>query len=292
MPRSVHFGLIWVVALAINAGFAFLLFNQVPARPDRDAVVSFAGVDTVFLGSSLTLNAIPTQENAPDWFMEETSSYLRIGLSNAKAEELEELLDEALDNGVSTIFLEARPVLYQTKAEYEDERCLPIRCQSREVVEEAFAPVGSLRERFRDMYRSQFGLSPVADRYSAAQREPRNLDVVYAPRRPLGASYPLHLLADRDNTRLVELSMRARSQGSRIVLFMPPRSPTANAYIPASQHIQVEARLQSLAQTLDVPVVDPIEGWRDDHFVDHAHLNRFGRDRFLRAFSDWVAVTR
>ncbi len=274
----------WLAAIAVVAAIALSISNNssLKTRPD------FTNVETVFLGSSLTRHAVPIPENAVPTLVEQTGRYTRLGIRAARPGQIEDLLEQALDEGVPRVVVELRPFLYRTRNQPLLDECSGIRCRSLQSAEGALTGLFDLRTRFRDEYRSALDLPRSETWLEIATTEPDKLDRVLRADRSFDHLYPLRLLFERDATRLIELVTRAKSEGVDLIFVLYPRSPVANSKLPDEQERAIARFVDELAADLDVDLFAPAADWPNANFHDSAHFNQSGRDRFVREFTQWL----
>ncbi|MEM7701937.1 MAG: hypothetical protein AAF251_08390 [Pseudomonadota bacterium] len=228
-------------------------------------------------------------QDAPASLLSETGSYTRIGLRAAEPFELEDLLEQALDDGAERIVLELRPFLYRTGNQTSVTQCRGIRCQSKSALRTRSADATQLRAQFRAWYRDVRGLKPELDRIAFGQADPDKLDRVFDPSQKIQNRYPLKLLRWQDKSRLISLVNRAQAKGVDVVFIVYPRARAAHALIPKDQHLWVESQVRRLSIELCVDVFKPADIWGDSEFHDGAHVNQAGRDRIVRELAQWLA---
>ena len=86
---------------------------------------------------------------------------------------------------------------------------------------------------------------------------------------------------------LVAMVARARRQGSRIILVLPPVSPAGVALMGAGQQRELATSAQGLARRLGVPLFSPDGPWSNSEFIDQGHVNSAGRHHFLSSLRRW-----
>ena len=73
----------------------------------------------------------------------------------------------------------------------------------------------------------------------------------------------------------------------QVVLLAPPRSEAAADYLGEEATKNLESHVRDVANRLDLPVFMPQSFWPNEFFVDQAHLNRRGRQRFCAELAEW-----
>lgn len=253
--------LAWLLG-PLTLGVALLCAAWWAPEPAR----RFDGAQVAAIGSSLTVHAMPQRFRLGDG-----RQVRRIGISVPSEADLLTLLEAAIDERAGQVLLEATPFV----ADFAFEQ--PKGCHM---------PARSLREALRqgqvqlvDRLRRLFGQRTSLD----GMQEPRRLDRAQQINPALVATfYPLTLHPPCQGDRLARAVARAKVQGTRVTLLMPPRSPYGQARLGAAQERELTAETRRLADRLGIDLLVPSAGWNDGDFVDHAHLNAQGRARFLR----------
>lgn len=263
--------LAWLaVPLAVLA--ALLVGNRfVPASKPR-----FAQADVAVIGSSLMAHALPERDTTGNGRL-----VRRIGIALPDESELLALIDEAIEQRVPVIVIEAAPWIADFRLEPEQA------CK---------APAGSLRQSIHtaqvalvDQLRRLFGLRTSLD----GMGEPVNLD------RPQSVNpadirrfYPLKVHRPCRGAQLAAAVARARAQGSRVVLVLMPRAPLGEKALGPRQALELRLAANNLAESLDLDLFEPVGPWPDSLFVDHAHLGSRGRTQFRRELISALGVLR
>jgi hypothetical protein len=104
--------------------------------------------------------------------------------------------------------------------------------------------------------------------------------------------YPLVLREPCDKPRLEAAVARAKGQGIRVVLILPPRSPDGDRMLGPELTRDLASRADTYARRLGVPLFAPHGDWRNDEFIDLAHVNQAGRAHFQQDLRRWWANPR
>ncbi|MFO1255986.1 MAG: hypothetical protein U1E37_10000 [Sphingomonadaceae bacterium] len=251
---------------------ALLAVGRFAPEPAR----RFDGAPVAAIGSSLSVHAMPAHFRLRDG-----REVRRIGISVASESDSLTLLEAGIDEHARLILLEAAPFV----ADFAFEQ--PKGCQ---------APARGLRQELRagqvrlvDRLRRLFGEPASLD----GMREPVGLDRAQEIDPVVMATfYPLTIHPPCEGERLARAVARAKAQGIRIVLLVPPRSPFGERLLGNAQSQQLTLRTRELANRLGLDLLEFGAGWSDAEFVDHAHVNARGRARFLRQLDAWLGAAR
>lgn len=273
-PRAL--GLVWLSAVAL---VLVLAIGPVVAM-DRDLRSQRSRV--VVLGSSLTAFAVPVAGGGADSLLGDGRPHRRIAMPRMIESQLVAQLDLAIDQRADVILVEANP-LFVDFADRLNSRACDGLGKAAEIA------VISWRERVAEAYRWLTGL-PRADIFRYDPRQAVAKQVVDPVR--IRRAYPFTVREPCDGAGLRAAIERARAQGTRIVIVLPPRSPLADRLLGAERTKDLHDRALGFAARHRIEVFAPAGPWRNDEFVDLAHLNVAGRDHFLAELRRWWAQPR
>jgi hypothetical protein len=262
--------LVWVAALAIVAA-------AVMAVDRHGTRAALAQADIVVLGSSLLHHALPPTEAAAS-LLGDARRHQRIGVSGISEEELLQLTGLALQGRASLLLLEANALLRDADA--ADTSCLRLGW-----LDALRAFIGQKQVELARSVRIAIGWVPVG--HPAGETAGLDTRRAITPEQ-VARNYPMRLRAPRCRSELDRLVDAARRQGKQLMLVLPPRSFTAQAAMGAAQAAELENGAARLAAELGMPLFHPARAWPDDAFVDYAHMNRTGRERFVRELRQWL----
>lgn len=270
----------WIFAVA-----AVVILWFFAVRPADDDKLELNVSQTVVLGSSRSRHAFPSSGNTMPGLMGDGRGHTRLCLNGVTSYELEELLNYAIESRVKTVILEISPFVYSFRYKEKEQVC-NVLCET------VSAEVASIRANFRNKARRAFGMGNTSIRSRLAQtREEPNLDSEYDSATDLGKLYPVVFRRVEHGIRLTRLIKMAREQGTEVILFLPPQSATATAYMGGAQTSEIKTRTSAMAQGLGLPLFMPWKGFRDAHFVDHMHLSRLGRAKLQADWRAWSAAS-
>lgn len=265
----------WLGALALLG----LLLAALPGGQAQEQQ-RFGGAPIAVIGTSLLVHGLAPEGAGADSLLGDGRAWRRVGIAGGGEPELLALLDAALREGAAVVLVEVNPFV-SSLAYLSPVRDCP-------------APGAALRVRLgewqralSDPLRQRFGLST----HLQGMEEPAHLDAsqIVDPA-TIRMVYPLTIRPPCDEPRLAELVARARAAGTRVVFVLPPRSPRGDAVLGAAQVRAQRAEARGLAARLGVPLIELAGPWRDEEFVDLAHLDRTGRAHFTRDLR--AALTR
>jgi hypothetical protein len=268
--RTGALALAWVAAFAIVAA-AVLAVDRHGTR------AALAQAEIVVLGSSLLHHALPPTEAVAS-LLGDGRRHQRIGVSGVSEEELLQLAGLALQGRASLLLLEVNPLLRDSDA--ADTSCLRLGW-----VDALRTWIGQKQVELARSVRIAVGWVPVG--HPAGETARLDTRRAMTPEQ-LARNYPMLLRAPRCRGELDRVVATARRQGKQLVLVLPPRSITAQAAMGAGQAAELEEGAARLATEFGMPLFHPARAWPDHEFVDYAHMNRSGRERFLRELRDWL----
>lgn len=269
-------GATWLAAFTMLA-----LLLALVIRPVEQPQPDFSGADIAVIGSSLTQSAFPPRSGDTDTLFADGRSHYRVGMPAARPEEMEDFLAKALADDVSTVLLEVRPFLFVHANQLDQQICAGLICRARKTL-------NAVRGSFLEWQRAIRGLDgPFKLRLDKAVSPAFSLDRSFAIDGRLEVHYPLSFLQAAPGERLRQLIRRAKDQGTEVILYLPPRSPTASNFIGPSQLAELSQRASHYARELDLPLFVPRAQWSDADFIDQAHLGRSGREKFLADLRAW-----
>jgi hypothetical protein len=94
--------------------------------------------------------------------------------------------------------------------------------------------------------------------------------------------YPMTVHEPHDWAPIEALIRQARQQGCEVVFLMPPRSALAARLQGMQALAALDAQAEAFAARLGVRLIKTAEVWPDELFLDSAHLNLQGRERWRR----------
>lgn len=80
----------------------------------------------------------------------------------------------------------------------------------------------------------------------------------------------------------------AKERGTSISLLVYPRSQAASDFLTDADEGAVQKATIQFAERYGLALFYPAVAWPNEFFADRAHLNRFGRDRYLRELAAWL----
>ena len=237
----------WVMALALVCGLC--LYFVTP--PDNSKRPDLSVAPIAIIGTSLSRHAFsPTRLSGPG-LLGDGLGHSRIAVMNGSAEELERLLEIAIEDRVPFILLELRPFLFLLSYETSAASCPGLTCVGE-------GALSKIRQNFRSLVYAFLDRpnDTLAGRLDMGSQD-TNMDRAYENSRPLSERYPVALRTDQPSAQLVGLAGQARAAGLEIVLFLPPRSPSATHALGPTQDRQIDDLAKTMAAELDLALFAP-----------------------------------
>lgn len=268
--------IVWLASLAACLGLSIgpILLS--------DHLIALRRSQIYVIGSSLMNYAVPAEGHGPTSLLGDGRSHIRFGRPMVSEPVLLTQLDQAIDHRAKIVFLEADPFLFDF-ASHTHQRA----CDGWKFAAASYLIDGPSRvlNAFRDLrgllFTHTFSVDP--DDIAAAHAG-------YMVK--VRADYPLAFRPPCDSSRLAAAVARARSQGTRVILILPPRSPDAERMLGSAQLSELNNRARDLATRLGLSLYVSHDQWPNSEFVDTAHLNLSGRAHFHRDLDRWWASAR
>lgn len=261
-------------ALALSITIALLPLDEDdhahPGRAVKNLLQATPAWDTVVIGSSLTQAAFPPV-TAPGLLPGRTA--VRISRPVLTQNELMLIAEYALDAEPAHIFIEAERLTRTTVAD---------RGNIRTSIEELAQPV---RRNLRAILKGEY------PRTWTIHGESYFLDGKIPPGGlAFEETYVVRPTALLDAGRWQAILERAEATGTSVTLLVYPRSQTASDFLSDSDEDAVRQATIRFAQSHGLALFYPAVAWPNEYFADRAHLNRLGRERYLRELADWLKV--
>lgn len=266
-----RFWLIWIAAF-LCALVAGVLLYLTPSQSRIAADQALDG-DLIFIGSSLTRNAVPAETK----LALNGGGNLKISrytLSRIAENEALDLLEKAIAARPKRIFLEINPFAIDLTPPFDWTGLT------------AKMILAQYRVVRRKVARSALDLIAVPKPSLQNEDWPEDPRFDLKPE-DLERVYPFHLKSSAEIARLKTIVINAKKTGVDIVFTSFPRAQTAHDYLGDTVVQDTSAHLGQLAGVVELPIYIPATHWPDSFFHDQAHLNPAGRERFLSEFSIW-----
>lgn len=230
---------------------------------------SIAHSDTVFIGTSLFAYGIPRQGQG---MLHDRSTHTRLAWPRMNESQIVDLLDRVLQTpGVKTVVIEVSPFIRDFRSELEP-RSPTLIGQIRGLSQQFKQDSITLMQHFLSRnipVKSKFIDEPLIDRK------------VHFDKSDFERLYPLSLRMPLQPERLQEALRVARGKSVDVLFVLPPRSQAAVDFMGPEQALRFLQRADAFGRAFGVPVWNAGLAWDNQLFVDHAHLNRRGRDKFI-----------
>lgn len=266
--RSLIF--VWAGALLAVIGLSLGLVTLYPL-PAPDSFPPIA-----VIGSSRMNFAVTERGGGSDSLLGDGRAHLRMAQPRISEHATLLLIEEALDRGAPLIFVEVNGLLFDFADIAHQRRCDDWTYPARLFLAERQAQVTRAVRRWRGLHDDRFYIG-----------DPRGLHKRQTLDPLLQQLAPVFVWPPCEQARLDSLVRRARAQGSRIVLLLPPRSPGGDAVLGRAFVTTLVDHAKRLAAHTGLEILFFESGWRDSEFVDDAHVNAAGRRHFLAEMRRW-----
>jgi len=274
------FAVIWVTALVLATACTLALLSgdyETEVQYPQD-FASALNLDIVFIGSSLTGNALPATELAHGVLGDGRSSAI-LSVDGISEWLTTRLLADAIDSGAETIFLEINAYAHNYANRAEPAFVSAITWAMREAGLRLTLKVKTLLNLSQNRSR--------VVRLGAGKGD-RTIDPEKL--RPLDY-YDFQKIEPAFGDELKVQLARARKVNVEVIFFSPPRPQSIVSMIGNEEFADLHSHLNHIATIYDVPLwYSPIP-WPDDHFMDIlAHTNVRGRLRFQKELAEWYGT--
>ena len=286
-----QFHLIWAMVVCMTAVTLGLLQKIQPEEqtahrdPASDEPIPEAPI--VVIGSSLMMYAIPPISSGKNSLLGDSRKHVRLALSNITEPQTIGLLKRVIASQTEQVFVEIHPFCFDFSFQKPRDGIFQ-QTHLHDFIDQI--RTFSVLSR-RELGRRSGWHSDTKAQLSIEQtitHEPTRLDEAFhIARDSLDQVYPLHLRAPRHLDQLEELLGLAQERHLEIVLVATSRSQTAVDYIGSESADALERHIQDVARRLDLPLFQPARCWPDEYFIDQAHMNRRGRERFCNELAKW-----
>lgn len=239
-----------------------------PSQAIRKLIEATAAWDTIVIGSSLTQAAFPPV-TAPGLLPDRTA--VRISRSGLNQNDLMLIAEHALDADAAYIFIEAERLTRTTR---EDLGVI------RTWIEGLAQPA---RRNLRAILKGDYSRSWTIhgeSYYLDGQIPPGGL--------ALNEAYFVRPAPLMDAGRWKAFLKNAQENGTSVTLLAYPRSKAASDFLRDSDEDAVRQAIIQFAERYGLALFYPAVAWPNELFADQGHLNRFGRDRYLRELTAWL----
>lgn len=257
----------WITALVTIAALCIVVVFLGQQRTQVRMVQS----DAVFLGSSLTRNALPNYQTGGPFPEIGAESALRIGISRGSELELLALAQAAADANVDTVFVEVNPLVSRLAND-------PVGCGLRNKSvywHKVLRQAGQFVFQGKDIGSSRA--------FRDGQTQGPNLNAIQN-------TFPMR----REGPCMLEAwgDVIANAPQTEFVFIEFPREMTANDLIGPRLLVEFHDAADMLSAELNVPLLrlDAFGPWNTAEFLDQSHFNQRGADRFHAELAAWWAV--
>jgi len=256
----------WVAAVFVCAIVSIAVVYAGQNRLDARMAQS----DVVFLGSSLTRNALPDHNSVLPLTEIEADAVLRFGISRGSEAELLTLARTAVDAGVQRVFVEANPLFSRLAND-------PTGCGYRYKIVSAHK---ALQQSGQFVFQGRDVGAAVAIRDGQKQGPNHDaIDIVF----PMRTEGPCAIDA--------WTSLINRAAETQFFLISFPRDEFANRLIGAEMLADFEQAAGAIGTELGVQILrlDALGPWETALFIDQSHFNQRGAERFRAELAIWWA---
>ena len=242
-----------------------------PAHPHqaiRKLLEATSTWDTIVIGSSLTQAAFPPVTD-PGLLPDRTA--VRISRPILTQNELMLIADYALDAKATHIFIEAERLTRTTVSDRGvvrasiDELAKPVRRNLRAILEGEYPRTWTINDEsyYLDGQMPSWGLA-------------------------FNETYVVKPTPLSDPGRWEAFLKDAKENGTSVSLLVYPRSQAASDFLKDADEVDVRKAIIQFAERYGLELFYPAVAWPNELFADRAHLNQFGRDRYLRELAAWL----
>ncbi len=260
--------LAWISALGLAGLVALLLWQAC----ERRFAARIETVGTLVVGTSLVRFAVPSAQGDDTLATLGPREFLRLGFPGGQERHVLQAASAAAEAGAAAIFIEVNPIV--SRFANQSPGC-GLRAGMRYERSVLMATAEALFRLDEDFW-LRGGALP-ASRAGKGEVTEETLSLLYPLSLP-GSCFPdawRRLVEDHTDTRFAFLAM--------------PRAPVARDRIGRDAMRDFLEASEAFAAATGAPlfIADPDGSWSAAHFLDQAHLNEAGSERFLRSFAQW-----
>ena len=265
---------VWAAAFALVLTIVIALLpldendHAHPHQAIRKVLEATPAWDTIVIGSSLTRAAFPPV-TGPASLPDRTA--VRISRSSLKQNELLLIAEYALAAGADEIFIEAERLARTTSVEPGAIRTW----------------IGGLAQPVRRNLKAI--LKGESHGTWKIDGESRYLDGKIPPRGlEFESTYFVKPTPLRNLGRWDAFLKDAKERGTSVTLLVYPRSQAASDFLADADEDAVRQAIILFAERHGLALFYPAVAWPNEFFADRGHVNRLGRDRYLRELAAWL----
>ena len=265
---------VWAAAFALVLTIVIALLpldendHAHPHQAIRKVLEATPAWDTIVIGSSLTQAAFPPV-TGPASLPDRTA--VRISRSGLKQNELLLIAEYALAAGADEIFIEAERLARTTSVEPGAIRTW----------------IGGLAQPVRRNLKAI--LKGESHGTWKIDGESRYLDGKIPPRGlEFESTYFVKPTPLRNLGRWDAFLKDAKERGTSVNLLVYPRSQAASDFLADADEDAVRQAIILFAERHGLALFYPAVAWPNEFFADRGHVNRLGRDRYLRELAAWL----
>ena len=265
---------VWAAAFALVLTIVIALLpldendHAHPHQAIRKVLEATPAWDTIVIGSSLTRAAFPPV-TGPASLPDRTA--VRISRSSLKQNELLLIAEYALAAGADEIFIEAERLARTTSVEPGAIRTW----------------IGGLAQPVRRNLKAI--LKGESHGTWKIDGESRYLDGKIPPRGlEFESTYFVKPTPLRNLGRWDAFLKDAKERGTSVNLLVYPRSQAASDFLADADEDAVRQAIILFAERHGLALFYPAVAWPNEFFADRGHVNRLGRDRYLRELAAWL----
>ena len=234
------------------------------------------------VGTSLVGYGLPDGHSIKGSLLADGRKHVRVGLGNPTELEILTVANQAMAQNPQLLFLEAYPFIRSFNTEVDRESGCSLPQQMKSVINNA---VNS----FFGSAQSSALIIMGKNVYTRGMRdEPTELQLgKHQNSSPSTSHYPLSPRPVACPEQLQKLLVTASSKNTQVVLLLPPRSMYAEKFAGLGSSRALDLQAKKMAQAYRLELFSPIGPWPNSLFVDSAHMNLKGRERFLRELQNW-----
>ena len=234
----------------------------------------------VIIGSSVTRNAVPgIGVGITGGILGDYRTHVRLAVDSMDEEQSLYLLSRVLKKSVEVVFLEINPFSLDFSVQISKPNDSMSLLSIMKIIKKWSGNVGENANMILGRYQSPRPRNLIED--------DNKLSDSFTIRPNMERNYPLYLRSPRYSERLSHLLEEAKNKEIKVIFIALPRAKWAETYIGASEADELEAHYRKLAKEFGVSLFAPAKFWKNEHFIDSAHMNHIGRKRFLKELLSW-----
>ncbi len=269
----------WSLALLGN-----VLFFSAAHHASKSPLIQHWDKPIAVVGTSLVAHGLPDGHSITGSLLGDGRKHVRVGLANPTELEILTVANQALAQNPQLLFLEANPFIRSFNPTVNrDPDC---RSSLKQIKDGINNIINSVFSSAHDSALRIMGRNRNTTRVEGL--EPTELDLGKNQNSsPDTSQYPMHPRPVLCPEHLRKFLLAAKAKKKQVILVLPPRSSYGEKFAGLGSSRALDLQAKKMAATYRLELFSPTGPWPNALFIDSAHLNQRGRERFLLELQNW-----